>query len=92
MLGSTLRENSKLFHKIVKNDTPVYLALDADAEKKEAKIINLLLKYGIETYKVDTTGYEDVGVMTKERFKERKENATFITQGDYLLKKALMQI
>tara|TARA_R100000008_G_scaffold62339_1_gene39600 strand:+ start:1985 stop:2923 length:939 start_codon:yes stop_codon:yes gene_type:complete len=92
LLGSTLRENSKLFHKIVKNDTPVYLALDADAEKKEAKIINLLLKYGIETYKVDTTGYEDVGVMTKERFKERKENATFITQGDYLLKKALMQI
>jgi len=92
LLGSTLREKSKLFQKIVQHDTPIYLALDADAEKKETRIINLLLKYGIETYKIDTTGYEDVGAMTKERAQERKEKATFITQGDYLLRKALLQV
>jgi len=92
LLGSTLRENSKLFQKIVKHDTPIYLALDADAEKKEAKIINLFLKYGIELYKIDTTGYDDIGEMSKERFFERKEKATFITQGDYLLRKALQSI
>jgi len=92
LLGSTLRENSKLFQKIVKHDTPIYLALDADAEKKEAKIINLFLKYGIELYKIDTTGYDDIGEMSKERFSERKEKATFITQGDYLLRKALQSI
>ena len=92
LLGSTLRENSKLFQKIVEFDTPIYLALDTDAEKKEAKIINLCLKYGIELYKVDTTGYEDIGEMSKERFLERKEKATFITQGDYLLRKALQSI
>ena len=56
LLGSTLRENSKLFQKIIKHDTPIYLALDADADKKETKIINLFVKYGIELYKLDTTG------------------------------------
>ena len=39
LLGSTLREKSKLFQKIVQHDTPIYLALDADAEKKETRII-----------------------------------------------------
>ena len=92
LLGSTLRENSRLFQKIIKHDTPIYLALDADANKKEIKIINLLLKYGIELYKVDTAGYDDVGTMTKEKFKQRKEKATFIAHGDYLLRKALMHI
>ena len=92
LLGSTLRENSKLFQKIIDHDTPVYLALDADAEKKEAKIINLFLKYGIELYKIDTTDYDDIAEMPKERFLERKEKATFITQGDYLLRKALQSI
>jgi len=92
LLGSTLREKSKLFQKIVQNDTPVYLALDADAHKKEAKIINLFLKYGIEVYKIDTTGYEDIAAMSHYRFAERKEKATFITQGDYLLRKALQNI
>jgi len=92
LLGSTLRESSKLFQKIVKYDTPIYLALDADAEKKETKIINLFLKYGIEVYKIDTSGYEDVAAMPYYRFAERKEKATFITQGDYLLRKALQRV
>jgi len=34
LLGSTMNENSKLFQKIVENDTAIYLALDPDAEKK----------------------------------------------------------
>jgi DNA primase len=45
LLGSTLNENSKLFSKIVKNDTPVYLALDPDAHKKTNKLVSLFLKY-----------------------------------------------
>ena len=35
ILGSSLREESKLFQALVLNDTPVYLALDEDAEKKQ---------------------------------------------------------
>jgi len=90
LLGSTMREDSKLFQKIIKHDTPIYLALDADAAKKEARIVNQFLKYGVELYKIDTTGFEDVGEMTNDEFCRRKEKATFITPSDYLLKTALL--
>ena len=89
LLGSTLRENSKLFHEIVKNDTPVFLALDPDAEKKTNNIIKILLQYGIELYCIDVSGFDDVGEMTKEQFHERKQNASFISDNDYLFMKSL---
>jgi len=85
ILGSTLRSNSDLIRKIVLNDTPIYIALDPDARKKENRIIQMLLKYDIEMYKIDVTGYEDVGSMPKEAFRERKNNASFIDRDDYLL-------
>ena len=85
ILGSTLRSNSDLIRKIVLNDTPIYIALDPDARKKENRIIQMLLKYDIEMYKIDVSGYEDVGSMPKEVFRERKNNASFIDRDDYLL-------
>ena len=85
LLGSTLQENSKLVRNIVYNDTPVFVALDPDAAKKERRLIQTLLKYDIELYKIDVSGYEDVGSMPKNIFQERKQNATFINQEDYLL-------
>jgi len=85
LLGSTLREKSALFQRIVEKDAAVFLALDGDAAKKENTIIKLLLKYGIESYKINTDGYEDVGAMPKDVFLSRKENASFIGQDDYLL-------
>ena len=42
ILGSTLREHSKLFQEIVKNDTPIYIALDPDVDRKTLQIIKLL--------------------------------------------------
>ncbi len=92
LLGSTLRDRSVLFQKIVEKDAAVFLALDADAVKKENTIIRLLLKYGVELYKIDTDGYDDVGAMPKDAFLKRKENATFIGQDDYLLAAALSSI
>jgi len=89
LLGSTLREESSLFQEIVKNDACVYLALDPDAEKKTNKIISNLLQYGIELYHIDVTGFDDVGEMTKEEFLERKQNASFIGDNDYLFMKSL---
>ena len=85
ILGSTLRAESKLLRKIVQNDTPIYVALDPDAAAKERKIIQMLLRYDIEVYKVDVSGYEDVGSMPKGVFEERKSNANLIDRDDYLL-------
>ena len=85
VLGSTIRHDSRLIKKIVYNDTPVYLAFDEDAQKKENKVIAMLSKFDIELYKIDTSGYEDVGSMSKEVFADRKNKASFIDQENYLL-------
>jgi DNA primase len=85
ILGSTLREQSKLFQEIIKNDSTVYIALDPDAEKKATYLIKNLLKYGIEIYKTDITPYGDVGEMTREEFQKRKDDSKLVTSEDYLL-------
>jgi len=92
ILGSTLRAGSKLLRKIVRNDTPIYIALDPDAAPKERRIIKMLLEYDIELYKIDVSGYEDVGSMPKEVFRERKNNAPFIDRDNYLLLNLLSAI
>ena len=90
LLGSTLRENSNLFRKIVKNDTPVLLGLDDDAHKKAMKLVRALLAHDVEVRLMDTSGYKDVGEMSSEVFENRKEKASFIDSDAYLLKVALM--
>ena len=85
ILGSTLRTDSDLLRKIVRNDTPCYIALDPDAADKERRIIQTLLRYDVELYKIDVTGYEDIGVMPREIFQQRKAKATFIDRDNYLL-------
>ena len=92
ILGSTLRKGSKLLQQIVRNDTPVYIALDPDAAEKERKVIKTLLEYDIEMYKVDVSGYEDVGSMPREVFYERKNNASVIDGDNYLLLDLLSNI
>ena len=75
LLGSTLRVDSQLFEKIVKNDASVYIALDPDAEKKSLEIIKNFLTYDVELYKVDIYPHKDVGDMSRAEFQERKKNA-----------------
>ena len=89
LLGSTLREDSKLFMKIVRNDTPVLLGLDADAQKKAMRLVKALLAYDIEVRLMDTSGYKDIGEMPREVFQQRKEKAPFIDSDAYLLRIAL---
>ena len=89
LLGSTLREDSKLFKKLVQHDTPIYMALDADASSKEAKIIKKLLTYDFEVYKIDTSGYDDVGSMPRSVFQERKESAQLMSQEQMIIIEAL---
>ena len=61
LLGSTLREDSVLFKKIIKYDTPVLLALDPDAAYKSTNIKKLFLKYGIELREIQYTDDRDIG-------------------------------
>ena len=87
ILGSTLKETSNLFKEIVNNDCKIYIALDPDAENKAMKLIHSLLEYGREVYKVDIGPFDDVGEMSSEEFKYRKNNAPLITHDNYLFHK-----
>lgn len=82
ILGSTLKEDARLFQKIIQNNSTVYMALDPDATRKTNAIIEKFLRYGIKVYIIDISGFKDVGEMTKEQFKTKKENATEV--GDTL--------
>lgn len=89
LLGSSLREDSRLFSKIVQHDTPLYIALDADAESKAIKLIESFLKYDMEIYKIDVSGFSDVGTMPKEIFRQRKEAAVPMAESLSCLEHAL---
>ena len=89
LLGSTLRENSYIFQKIVANCDEVYIALDSDARLKEDKISQLFMSYGVDVYRVDTSGFGDVGEMDKETFQTRKKTATLVSLDNYLLEKIM---
>jgi len=89
LLGSTLNAHSRLFKAILTHSKRVYVALDQDAEKKALSIISALISHGIEIYKIDTSDYEDVGEMTKEEFKEKKESATAFDSNTLLIQKIL---
>lgn len=82
LLGSALSERSRLFQEVIKHDTAIYIALDYDAEKKAKHLIIDMIKYDIEIYKIDTKGFQDVGSMTKEEFKMRKNAAIQITSSN----------
>ena len=75
LLGSTLREDSVLFQKLVEHSPTVYIALDADAEKKASSLIQKLLSYGVEIFKIILPKDKDVGDMTKEEFETYKSNS-----------------
>ena len=84
LLGSTLNETHKLFKMIVSNLTPVLLALDKDAESKTQKIASLLASYDVPVRIMDTSGFDDVGEMTNEQFKERSISAPSWSSNDRL--------
>ena len=89
LLGSTLNAHSRLFKAILTRSKRVYVALDQDAEKKALNIISALISHSIEIYKIDTSAYEDVGEMTKEEFKEKKEAAIAFDSNTLLIQKIL---
>ena len=89
LLGSTLNENSLLFYQVVKHDTPVYLALDPDANKKTNRIINLLLSHNVETYLVSVAPHKDPGEMSKSQFNAKLETSVLLDTNNYLLSRII---
>ena len=92
ILGSTLNRNTALFARLVKESPRVYVALDSDATAKERKIIKSLLQYDMDVYKIDTTGIEDIGAISKEEFAARKSAAQRIEDSSYILSDAVSSI
>jgi hypothetical protein len=41
--------------------------------------------YGVEVYRINTSGFSDVGEMDKQTFSKRKNDSEFVTLDDYLL-------
>ena len=76
ILGSTLKETTKLFKKIAEKQTKVFIGLDEDALSKSMKIISLLLEYGLDVYKIDTSEIEDIGSITKTEAEDLKLEAS----------------
>jgi len=93
LLGSTLREESKLFQHIIRNDSSVFIALDPDAEDKAMKIARTLLKYDVEVWKIDLPKGEDVSSIGREAFAELKKSAVLMRDNqDWILKRKLMSL
>lgn len=92
ILGSELRENSRLFMELIRRDSVIYIALDPDAEKKAETLIKELLNYGAEMYKIDIPAGRDVGDMTHEEFLACKREARLIKDSDYLLINKIMSL
>lgn len=76
LLGSSLDEKYKAFQQIVRSGLPVYLAFDADAEKKTNRVAELFLSYDVSVFVIDPAPFGDVGEMTKEQFLEHQATAT----------------
>ena len=64
--GTILREEMKLFQKIVSSGTKIYVALDADARKKQMKLVKMLMEYDVNVFSVSLNDAEDLGDMKKE--------------------------
>ncbi len=75
ILGSYLPQTSALFTKIVARNIQVVLALDPDVIDKTHKIASDLYKFGIDVSVADTSGFKDIGEMTRAEAKSRIENA-----------------
>lgn len=85
LLGCTLKEDQILFKKIVKNGTPICLALDPDVLDKSYNIARLLTSYGVSVRMLDCSNFEDVGAMSKKDFYDRFRNAKKFGNDDRLL-------
>jgi DNA primase len=87
LLGSYLTEKSKLFHKILFNNTSVTICLDGDALDKSIKICDLLYKHGIDVNIIELENGLDPGSIEKEDLELILKQKKRFNKLDYLLNK-----
>ena len=75
LLGSTLRENTKLFKKLVLKQKRIYIGLDKDALIKSLNIVLSMMQHGLEVFKLDTSQIEDIGAISRFEAKNLKDSA-----------------
>jgi len=81
LLGSEISARSLLIQTLVKNHTPVILALDPDAFiEKTLPLMKILLRYDLDVFHADTLPFKDLGKMTREEGKMRIENAEIVDE------------
>ena len=76
LLGSKLSRKSKLFTCIIKNKTPVLLALDPDMKNESHKIAKDLSSFGCHVRILSNDTGKDVGEMSKEKFLDLAKKST----------------
>ncbi|MHB8407930.1 MAG: toprim domain-containing protein [Acidiferrobacterales bacterium] len=73
--GVGCRPRTKLFHKIVETGVDVYFAMDADAVRKQLKLIETFMDYDVHSFSVPLGNRKDVGEMTHAEFLEQRSKA-----------------
>tara|TARA_Y100000310_G_scaffold333012_1_gene409702 strand:- start:1560 stop:2330 length:771 start_codon:yes stop_codon:yes gene_type:complete len=84
ILGSSLGEKYTLFQEIVRNQTPIILALDPDVVHKAHSIAKRLSEYGISVRMIDLGKFKDVGEMSKSDFLYAKDSAHYWSESERL--------
>jgi len=79
VLGSTLNINSKLFQRLVSNESKIYLGFDRDALKKTLQTVRNLLQHSLEVYNINTSNIEDIGSISKRKTAELIKKAVPMT-------------
>lgn len=87
ILGSELNENSKLFAKILENNTPVILCLDEDAISKTLRIANKLSSYNIFVKICKLPVGKDPGSIAKDELEKIIDNSVSYSQYDQISSK-----
>ena len=78
ILGSAVGPRSLLLERLVEHQTPVFVALDEDAQGKQRKLEQMLVKLGVRTFSVKIRG-GDVDDIGRDKFLEAKRQATPVT-------------
>jgi len=84
ILGSKLSKESRLFKKLVKNKTPVLLALDSDMKLESHMIATSLDSFGCRVKILNNSTTHDVGDMKKQEFMILRNASTEWKRGDLL--------
>ena len=84
LLGSGLSIESRLFNKIIANQTPVLLGLDPDMKDKTQKIAKKLSEFNVPVRILNVGAKDDVGEMSRNEFEKARKKAPDWSRNDMI--------